>query len=130
MKTCFHAFAMAQSMFCYIPSPFRVWDEEARPKMMLFLPVVGLEIGLGWYALAWLCGLLRLPALIAGLVLCVCQQQFGWLKLSANADAVIVQAYPVAVQLTDVLVVFVLVVAVGLVTSLVTSLMMRHRLSA
>ena len=37
---------------------------------MLFLPVVGLEIGLCWYALAWLCGLLRLPALITGLALC------------------------------------------------------------
>lgn len=79
----------------------------------------------------WLIALVgAVVGVAAGLVLCVCQQQFGWLKLSANADAVIVQAYPVAVQLTDVLVVFVLVVAVGLVTSLVTSLMMRHRLSA
>lgn len=89
MKTCFHAFAMAQSMFCYIPSPFRVWDEEARPKMMLFLPVVGLEIGLGWYALAWLCGLLRLPALIAGLVLCVYPYIVtGFLHLDGFMDVV------------------------------------------
>lgn len=63
-----------------------------------------------------------------GLALCAGQQQFGWLKLSANAKAVIVQAYPVAVQWTDVAVVFTLVAAVGLVTSLVTSLIMRRRL--
>ena len=64
-----------------------------------------------------------------GLVLCLCQQQFGWLKLSASADAVIVQSYPVSVVWTDVVVVFMLVAAVGLVTSFVTSLMMRHRLN-
>ena len=64
-----------------------------------------------------------------GLVLCLCQQQFGWLKLSARPDAVIVNAYPVSVVWTDVLVVFMLVAAVGLVTSLVTSLMMRRRLN-
>ena len=64
-----------------------------------------------------------------GLVLCLCQQQFGWLKLSASADAVIVQSYPVSVVWTDVVVVFMLVAAVGLVTSFVKSLMMRHRLN-
>ena len=79
----------------------------------------------------WLIALVgALGGVMLGLALCVCQEQFGWLKLSANADAVIVQAYPVAVQFTDVALVFVLVAAVGLVTSLVTSLMMRHRLSA
>lgn len=77
----------------------------------------------------WLIALVgAVSGVVLGLVLCLCQQQFGWLKLSSNADAVIVNAYPVVVEWTDVLVVFVLVAAVGLVTSLVTSLMMRHRL--
>ena len=79
----------------------------------------------------WLIALVgALGGVMLGLALCVCQEQFGWLKLSANADAVIVQAYPVAVQFTDVALVFVLVAAVGVVTSLVTSLRRRHRLSA
>ena len=69
MKQLFHAFVMCQSMFCAIPSPFRVWDEEARPKMLLFLPVVGLEIGLLWWGIAWLAGWLKLPALVRGLVI-------------------------------------------------------------
>lgn len=78
----------------------------------------------------WLIALVGAVAGVAlGLVLCLCQQQFGWLTLSARPDAVIVNAYPVSVVWTDVLVVFMLVAAVGLVTSLVTSLMMRRRLN-
>ena len=69
MKKYLHAFIMCQSMFCSIPAP-QVWDEKAKDKMLLFLPVVGLEIGAIWAALAWLCRLLNLPALVAGLVLC------------------------------------------------------------
>ena len=69
MKTYLHAFAMCQSMFCAIPAP-QVWDEKAKDKMLLFLPVVGLEIGALWAAIAWACRLLNLPALITGLILC------------------------------------------------------------
>lgn len=69
MKKYLHAFAMCQSMFCAIPAP-QLWDEKARDKMLLFLPIVGLEIGLIWAALAWGCRLLNLPALIAGWILC------------------------------------------------------------
>ena len=68
MKTYLHAFAMCQSMFCAIPAP-QVWDEKARDKMLLFLPIVGLEIGAIWAGLAWLCRLLNLPSMITALVL-------------------------------------------------------------
>ena len=56
MKVYLQAFAMCQSMFCAIPSPFRVWEEKARDKMLLFLPLVGLEMGLIWGALSWVLG--------------------------------------------------------------------------
>ena len=69
MKTYFHAFAMCQSMFCAIPFPGNIWDEKARDKMLLFLPIVGLEIGLIWTGLAWLCNVLHLPVLVKGLAL-------------------------------------------------------------
>lgn len=71
MKTFLHAFAMCQSMFCTIPAP-QIWDEKAKDKMLLFLPVVGLEIGLIWAGLAWVGQLLHLPAPITGLILCAC----------------------------------------------------------
>ena len=71
MKTYFHAFAMCQSMFCSIPFPGKIWDEKARDKMLLFLPIVGLEIGAIWAFLAWLCKVLNLPVLVKGLILSV-----------------------------------------------------------
>ena len=71
MKTYFHAFAMCQSMFCAIPCPWKVWNEQARGKMLLFLPAVGLEIGFLWVILAQICRLLALPALVVGLILAV-----------------------------------------------------------
>ena len=71
MKIYFHAFAMCQSMFCAIPFPGNIWDEKARDKMLLFLPVVGLEIGAIWAVLARLCNVLNLPVLVKGLILSV-----------------------------------------------------------
>lgn len=71
MKRYFHAFAMCQSMFCAIPFPGNLWDESARDKMLLFLPIVGLELGALWAGLAWLCRWLGLPDLVSALVLAV-----------------------------------------------------------
>lgn len=71
MKTYFHAFAMCQSMFCAIPFPGNLWDEKARDKMLLFLPIVGLEMGAIWAILAWLCGLFQLHVPVKGLILAV-----------------------------------------------------------
>ena len=59
---------MCRSMFCAIPCFWRVWDEEARDKMLLFLPAVGLEIGAIWALLAWFCRYLALPAVVQGVV--------------------------------------------------------------
>ena len=68
MKTYLHAFFMCQSMFCAIPAP-QIWDEKAKDKMLLFLPVVGLELGLLWAGLAWVCRYFGLPSMMTGLVL-------------------------------------------------------------
>ena len=67
MKTYLHAFGMCQSMFCALPSPWQGWDEEARDKMLLFLPLVGLEMGLLWAGLAWLGAFLGIPAAMTAL---------------------------------------------------------------
>ena len=57
-------------MFCAIPAP-QIWDETARDKMLLFLPIVGLELGIIWAGLGWLCRLLGLPELVTALILTV-----------------------------------------------------------
>ena len=71
MKRYLHAFGMCQSMFCAIPSPYQGWDEDARPLMLLFLPLVGLEMGILWTLAGWLCRYLQLNSMITGLVLCI-----------------------------------------------------------
>ena len=65
-----------------------------------------------------------------GLILCLCQQQFGWLRLSGDPANMIINAYPVEVQWTDVIITLALVAAVGLLTSMVTALIMRRRLKS
>ena len=71
MKQYLHAFAMCQSMFCAIPFPARIWDEKARDRMLLFLPLVGLEIGFLWAALGWLCQWLNLKEMVTALAMTV-----------------------------------------------------------
>ena len=77
----------------------------------------------------WLITLVgAITGVIAGLILCLCQQQFGWLRLSGDPANMIISAYPVQVQGTDVLITLALVAAVGLLTGMVTALIMRRRL--
>lgn len=69
MNRYFRAFVMCQSMFCAIPCPVQLWDEDARPLMLPMLPLVGLEIGALWALLGWLTRFLALPVLIRALIL-------------------------------------------------------------
>lgn len=71
MKDFFYGFVMCQSMFCSIPFPCHQWEERARSKMLLFLPVIGLEIGLIWAGLGWVLQYFKAPNLAAALVLTV-----------------------------------------------------------
>ena len=71
MKKYFTAFTMTQSMFCSLPFPCKNWDEKARPYMLLFLPVVGLEIGLVWVLVNELLHYINIPNMVYGLIMCV-----------------------------------------------------------
>lgn len=51
--------------------------------------------------------------ILLGLLLCWLQQTFGLIALGSSAGSFIVDAYPVSVHLTDVLLIFVTVVVVG-----------------
>lgn len=65
---------------------------------------------------------------IIGVILCLLQQELGLIKLAGDASAVIIDSYPVKLLWSDILIVFAIVGTVGLLTSLVTSLLMRSRL--
>ncbi len=51
--------------------------------------------------------------ILLGLLLCWLQQRFGLVALGSSSGSFVVDAYPVSVQLTDIILVFVTVVAVG-----------------
>ncbi len=79
----------------------------------------------------WLITLVgAVTGVVIGLILCLCQQQFGWLHLSGDPANMIISAYPVEVQCLDVIITLALVAAVGLLTSMVTALIMRRRLTS
>lgn len=69
----------------------------------------------GW--LISLCG--AISGLVLGLVLCFVQENFGLVKLGVSEGNFIVNAYPVSVEWTDVLLVLLTVVAVGFVSALI-----------
>jgi len=71
MKQFFNAFIMCQSMFCAIPCPLKIWDETARDKQLLFLPLIGTEIGVLWFAIAKLCMFLNIPHFLTAFILAV-----------------------------------------------------------
>ena len=71
MKKYITAFAMTQSMFCSIPFPLHSWDENSRPYMLLFLPVVGLETGAIWMLCNFLLREFNVPFLIYAFIMCV-----------------------------------------------------------
>ncbi len=63
------AFFMSLGMFSYIPCPYRPWNEKARHLMLVFLPVVGLVIGVIWYGLYLLTDRINLPLPLQAAVL-------------------------------------------------------------
>ena len=71
MRQLFNAFIMCQSMFCAIPCPLKIWDETARDKQLLFLPLIGAEIGVLWFAIAKLCMFLNIPHFLTAFILAV-----------------------------------------------------------
>lgn len=70
MKKLFRTFLMCLSMFSVIPVSGKLWDENVRPLMTLFLPAVGALLGALWAALAAIARRLALPPLVTGAVLC------------------------------------------------------------
>jgi hypothetical protein len=55
---------------------------------------------------------------VLGLILSLLQQHFGLLRLSNTPGAYIIDAYPVIVKVSDLLIVFAVVSVIGLLTVL------------
>ena len=69
-----------------------------------------------------------ISGIVVGLILCILQQHFGFIRLSDIPGAHIIDAYPAIVKLTDLLVVFTVVSLIGLFTVLYPVNNLRKRL--
>lgn len=77
----------------------------------------------------WLIALLGIViGLVLGVILCLLQQHFGFLKLSGESGTYIMDAYPVKVVLSDVLTIFVIVSAISALTVLYPIHSLRKKL--
>jgi ABC-type Zn uptake system ZnuABC Zn-binding protein ZnuA/ABC-type lipoprotein release transport system permease subunit len=56
--------------------------------------------------------------LVSGILLCLLQQRFGFITLGEAAGTFVIDAYPIEIEWTDVLTVFVTVITVGLLSVL------------
>ena len=62
-------------------------------------------------------GIGAVAGILTGLALCFLQQRFGFIKLGQTAGTFIIDAYPVRVVFTDLLVTFVSVLTIGLIAA-------------
>ncbi|MDO4866140.1 MAG: adenosylcobinamide-GDP ribazoletransferase [Clostridia bacterium] len=85
MKRLFRAFFMSLGMFTALPCPYRPWDEDARLLMLVCLPLVGLVVGLLWFALGLL-ALRVLPAVSAALIAALPWLLTGFIHLDGYMD--------------------------------------------
>jgi len=65
--------------------------------------------------------------IILGIILCLLQEHYGFIKLQGDPGALVVKAYPVVVKATDVAVTAIPLVVVGAVTAWIASSFARSR---
>lgn len=70
-----------------------------------------------------------LSGIAGGLILCLLQQHFGFIKIQGEPDSLIVTAYPVVVKAWDILATLIPILIIGLITSLITDAFARSRLN-
>ncbi len=71
MKRLIKGFVMSASMFSAIPVP-QIWDDDAFPLVVPFLPVVGLCIGVIWFGLGFLLSAFNVHIILRAILLTFC----------------------------------------------------------
>lgn len=65
--------------------------------------------------------------IVIGVVLCLVQEKFGLIKLGGDPDILVVHAYPVIVEWSDLLVALIPVAAIGIITAWISAAFARSR---
>lgn len=87
MKKVITGFFMSWGMFCAIPCPLKIWDENAKLHSVVMLPVLGMVIGAVWAVLTHILVLLNAPWLLAAAIITVCPYLLsGFIHLDGFMD--------------------------------------------
>ena len=68
--------------------------------------------------------------IILGVTLCLAQEKFGLIKLGGDPDLLVVNAYPVIVEWTDLIIAFIPVIIIGMTTACISAAFARSRITA
>lgn len=82
-----------------------------------------------WWESVFVSMLGGISGLLLGLLLCLLQQHFGLIKLGGDPDSLVITAYPVKVEWTDLIVASVPVVVIGLLSASIAAAFARSRVS-
>ncbi len=78
----------------------------------------------------WMISLIgAVSGIVLGIILCLLQQQFGWLKLGNDTGQFLINAYPVRVDITDLIVIFSNVILIGFLAVIYPTMSLRKRLN-
>lgn len=65
--------------------------------------------------------------IVVGVLLCLAQQKYGFIKIYGDPDTLIMKAYPVAVEYSDILLTLLPILIIGFVTAGITSAYARSQ---
>lgn len=71
-----------------------------------------------------------IPGMIVGVVLCLLQQRYGFVKLNADPASMVTDAYPVAVEWKDLLIVMLPLAVIGILTAFTASRYAKRKIKS
>ena len=87
MKKAVTGFFMSWGMFCAIPCPLKIWDENAKLYSVVMLPVLGIVIGCIWALISFLLVWFNVTWLLAAAIITVCPALLsGFIHLDGFMD--------------------------------------------
>jgi len=82
-----------------------------------------------WWESIFVSMLGGISGLVFGIILCLLQQHLGLIKLGGDPDSLVIPAYPVKVEWTDLIIALSPVVAIGLASAAIAAAFARSRVS-
>ena len=105
-----------------------ILEKQSSMSTLIAMGMTRLQIGMTfWWESIYVSTAGGVCGVVIGLALSLIQQHFGIIKLSGDPSVMIITAYPVVVEWTDILVAFLPVMIIGLATASISDAYARSR---